>query len=111
MALVIIDDDAFRKQDLALSSNFERIVGQIFRLLPMREEDHDYVKPLNTLIVELTGYSLLVPDDEKLLMLLGKLRGLKSEECVENFMLFRRMVFEACGIATDIKDSLEKEES
>lgn len=106
MALIVVDDDTFERQGTALSSNFERIVGQIFRLLPMREEDKDYVKPLNTLIVELSGYSWMFPDDTDLSTLLGKLRGLKSEECSDDFMLFRRMVFEACGIASDIQKSL-----
>lgn len=110
MALVVIDDDTFRKQDLALSESFERIVGQIFRLLPMREEDKDYLKPLNTLIVELAGYTWAFPEDKELSTLLGKLRGLKSDECRDDFMLFRRMVFEACSIASSIKDSLRKEE-
>lgn len=109
MALIVIDDDVFTEQNVALAENFERIVGQIFRLLPMREEDKDYIKPLNTLIVELFGYSWMFPNDSELSTLLGKLRGLKSDECKDDFMLFRRMIFEACNIATKLKDSLQKE--
>lgn len=109
MAFVVIDDDAFERQDHTLSVSFDRVIGQIFRLLPMREEGQDYIKPLNTLIVELSGYTWMFPDDNELSVLLGKLRGLKSNECEEDFKLFRRMIFEACNIAGDVKASLQKE--
>ena len=45
-----------------VNSNLERICNQIFALLPMREEGKDYVKPLDTLTVELTGMSKMVED-------------------------------------------------
>lgn len=107
MALVVINDDVFSLQTEAMVDNFDRIVGQIFRLLPMREEGVDYIKPLDTLIVELSGYFWIIPNSEKLIALLGKLRGLKSEECSDDFMLFRRMVFEACNIASALRDELK----
>lgn len=106
MAFLVIDDDDFDKQTKALIHGFDRIVGQIFRLLPMREEGEDYIKPLDTLIVETSGYFWIIPDSENLMTLLAKLRGLKSEECTNDFMLFRRMVFEACGLASKVKEEL-----
>lgn len=101
MALVVIDDDVFAEQAMSTKANFGRIVGQIFRLLPLREENKDYVKPLDTLLVEVSGYTWIIPS-ERLTALVSKLRGLKSDECKNDFMLFRRMIFEACGIASDI---------
>lgn len=107
MAIVVIDDDTFEAQTATMQQSFSRIVGQIFRLLPMREDGVDYIKPLDTLIVELSGYIWLIPNSEKMNMLIAKLRGLKSDECKEDFMLFRRMVFEACGLADEVAGEIE----
>lgn len=87
-----------------VNSNLERICNQIFALLPMREEGKDYVKPLDTLTVELTGMSKMVEDQPKLLSLICKLKGLRpSDESEVDFMLFRRTIFEACSMVTSMK--------
>ena len=39
----------------AVKDNLYRLGNQIFKLLPMREEDKDWRKPLETLIIELLG--------------------------------------------------------
>jgi hypothetical protein len=106
MAIMVIDDVVFPRQFDSMQDNFGRIVGQIFKLLPTREEGLDWEKPLDTLIVEIIGYSWILPDSDKLEMLVSKLRGLKSDECKSDFMLYRRMVFEACSVANDLKESL-----
>lgn len=87
--------------------NLERLTNQIFRLLPTNEEGDDWLKPLETLIIELSGLSALLPENEKIFTLLCKLQGLK--ECGDNidFMLFRRIVFECCSIAQSAKNELK----
>ncbi len=50
---VLVDDFIINTEDIC--TNLTRIVGQIFRLLPTREEGVDWIKPLDTIILELTG--------------------------------------------------------
>lgn len=87
----------------AVEENLSRIGGQIFKLLPMWEEGKDWRKPLQTLTIELVGLSHLVPDLSKLVSLVSKMEGLK-ECCGENdFMMYRRTIFECCSMVEEVK--------
>jgi uncharacterized SAM-dependent methyltransferase len=44
----------------AIQSNLKRIINQVYKLLPMREEGSDWQKPLETLMEELKGMSKLL---------------------------------------------------
>lgn len=89
-----------------VASNLSRILGQVFSLLPKREEGEDWVKPLETLLTELSGMSSLIPDQEGLFQLVCKLEGLRlGGEDIE-FPRFRRTIFEACSIVSKLKDNV-----
>lgn len=103
---MVVDDRILNYQMADAKSSLKRIVGQIFRLLPTFEEGKDWIKPLDTLIIELTGMSLMLNQDTKIYQLIYKLQGLKEQGTEIDFLLFRRMVFEACGIANEIQESL-----
>lgn len=102
---VLVDDFIINTEDI--QSNLTRIVGQIFRLLPTREEGLDWLKPLDTIILELTGMAAFFPNQTKFFSLLCKLNGLKELGEDADFMLFRRTIFETCGLTNEIKESLE----
>ena len=92
-----------------LGDNLERIRGQIFRCLPVYEEGGEWRKPLETLVVELLGISSLFPENKELLSLICKLEGLKVGTGEEiDFMLYRRTIFEACGLVSKIKSQCEE---
>lgn len=88
-------------------SNLNRIGNQIFKLLPMREEGKDWIKPLETLILELTGMSILFSDQKIYLSLLCKLEGLKTCVDEKDFMLYRRTVFECCGLVDEVRSQCQ----
>lgn len=62
-----------------IAFNMRRITNQIFRLLPANEEGQDWLKPLDTILLEVAGLSGLFPDNIKLFELLSKLQGLKEQ--------------------------------
>ena len=100
-----IYDTEVKKEDVI--HNLDRIQSQIFKLLPMREENLEWDKPLETLILELCGLNaLLDTTNEKLLTLCSKLQGLLVQKDEDNFMLYRRTIFECCGLIDKIKISL-----
>lgn len=101
---ILIDDFIINTEDI--QANLTRIVGQIFRLLPTREEGVDWIKPLDTIILELTGMASFFTDQTKFFALLCKLNGLKELGEEVDFMLFRRTIFEACGLTNEIKESV-----
>lgn len=87
----------------AIQKNLYRISNQIFKLLPNREEGLDWKKPLDTLIIELTGMSALLTDRKELFSLLCKLEALKTLDAEGDFLLFRKTIFECLGLMDVIK--------
>jgi hypothetical protein len=84
--------------------NLNRLQSQIFKLLPMREEDQDWSKPLETIILELLGMQGLFSELEPLVTLICKLQGLIETQDEDNFMLYRRTIFECCGLIDKVKN-------
>ena len=84
--------------------NLNRLQSQIFKLLPMTEEGEDCNKPLETIILELVGMQGLFSELEPLVTLICKLQGIREINCEENFMLFRRTIFECCGLIDKVKN-------
>ncbi len=83
----------------AIQSNLKRIINQVYKLLPMREEGSDWQKPLETLMEELKGMSkLLIGQQEIFFSLLCKLEGLFTLTQEEDFLQYRRTIFECLGL-------------
>lgn len=89
-----------------VASNLHRIINQIYRLLPLREEGSDWKKPLYTLIIELTGLIKLFPDIEEGLRALSKLQGVYSIGEELDFYEYRRTIFECCSIIGSIEKKI-----
>lgn len=89
-----------------IESNLNRIQSQIFKLLPMREEALDWQKPLETVALELLGMYKLFSQLEDLLSLVCKLLGLLDKDKEEDFYLYRRTIFECCGLINKLKEQL-----
>ena len=86
-----------------IKSNLKKITNQIYKLLPNREEGIDWVKPLETIMEELTGMNSLFIDQQAIFFsLLCKLEGLFSLKGEKDFGLFRRTIFECLGLISEI---------
>lgn len=94
-------------KDEAVQNNLKRLTNQIYKLLPNREENIDWEKPLETIVVELAGMNLLLIDQHDILFpLLCKLEGLFTLTKEEDFFLFRRTIFECLSLINNLKESL-----
>jgi hypothetical protein len=61
----------------AVAADVNRLTNQMWKLIPMRENNENWLGQLDSLIVELAGLNELSDNtDEKFLILLSKLRGL-----------------------------------
>lgn len=108
MAMIVFEDDkeTYPIDDDILRFNVKRLTNQIYRLLPAKEEGSDWIKPLETCIIELLGLGDLFPDQPKFLMLVSKLDGLRVSKDDIEFALYRRTIFECCGILNKIEKEL-----
>lgn len=91
----------------SIQENLKRITNQIYKLLPLREENLDWVSPLNTIIIELAGMDkLLGSQHDTLFPLLCKLEGLRILNLPEDFLMFRRTVFECLSLCDKLKKDI-----
>lgn len=90
----------------AILNNIDRITNQIFKLLPIREEGGDWVTPLQNLILEIVGMKSLWTDQSKLFSLFCRLEALSSLTEKEDFLAFRKLIFESLSLLKKIKEEL-----
>lgn len=90
----------------AVATNLHRLTNQTFRLLPAREEGEDWMKPLETIIVEVSGLFNLLTDMPLGLTLLSKLEGLRQQGKDIEFPLYRRTIFECCTLLSKLEQEM-----
>lgn len=85
-----------------IDKRIKKIINQIYKLLPMREEGDDWAKPLETIFEELKGMSSLLDKDDEFFGLLCKLEGLFALDSEDDFQLYRRSIFECLSLLNSI---------
>ena len=88
----------------AFDSSINRLTNQLWKLIPMKENDEDWQKQLQTLIIEISGLNIIF--DSLFLQLLSKLEGLNLQEDID-FGLYRKTVFECISLLQGIKKNVE----
>lgn len=82
----------------------ERLINQLWKLIPMRENSEDWKVHLSIITEEVVGLVKIYRDKTEGLILLSKLEGLTSKEC-DDFMIYRKTVFRCIDlIAQVLKD-------
>ena len=90
----------------AIKANFDRICGRIFKLLPDREEGKDWNTPLHTLIIEIYGIDSLLNDQVSLFRLLSRLESLLLLDNEDDFVDFRKGIFECLNLLKRLEQCL-----
>jgi hypothetical protein len=90
----------------AIIGNINRIINQIFKLLPSREEGSDWETPLQNLILEVGGMNRMLNDQTLLFSLLCKMEALTTLTEAEDYLAFRKMIFECLGVLKQLKACL-----
>lgn len=88
-----------------IETNAKRLTNQMWKLIPMRENNEDWKKQLNTVIIEIAGLNEIFLSNPLFLQLLAKLEGLGVNEDIE-FSLYRKTVFEAINLIQEIKRAI-----
>lgn len=83
-----------------LTANINRLTNQLWKLIPMREHEEDWLEQLNTVIVEIVGLYEVFEVNQKLIILLSKLEGLRLTDT--DFKIYRKTVFEAISLLREI---------
>ena len=80
----------------SFKKNVSRLTNQMWKLIPMKENNEDWEKQLNTVILEIAGLNEIFINDPQLLQLLSKLEGIKVLK--PEFDLYRKTIFESIGL-------------
>jgi len=83
-----------------VKADVNRLTNQLWKLIPMRENNEDWGEQLNTVLIEVVGLGEILPADEKFLILLSKLEGLKKAEI--EFTTYRKTVFESISLLREV---------
>ena len=88
--------------DSVIAADVKRLTNQMWKLIPMRENNENWLGQLQSLIVEVSGLNALSSNiSEKFLILLSKLKGLEVENT--EFQLYRKTVFECISLLREMR--------
>ena len=95
-------------QNKVISDRLQNLINQTYKLLPSREEGADWEKPLQTILQELAGMQRLMNCgfSEIYFPLLNKLEGLYSLTEENDFLCYRRIIFECLGLMNELQEKL-----
>lgn len=93
--------DIITKYDFAVSQevlekNITRLTNQMWKLIPMRENNEDWEKQLDTVILEIAGLNEIFVENPQFLQLLAKLEGVKTVP--SEFGVYRKTIFESISL-------------
>lgn len=80
-----------------------RLINQLWKLVPMRENNENWEQHLYTVLEEIAGLVRIYKDKAEGLILLSKLEGLTSEVC-KDFMIYRKTVFRCIDLLSAVID-------
>lgn len=84
----------------AIEVDINRLTNQLWKLIPMRENEENWENQLETVLIELSGLHEVLNLDENYLILLSKLEGLKVR--TTEFIIYRKTVFECISLLREV---------
>lgn len=81
---------------VTFEKNISRLTNQTWKLIPMKENNEDWEKQLDTVILEIAGLNEIFIENPQFLQLLSKLEGIKAIN--PDFSLYRKTIFESIGL-------------
>lgn len=94
----------FKFEPGVVVTDLRRLVNQIWKLLPMRENQEDWQGQIKTVLLELRGLDKIFGGELDFLVFVTELYGLLDEA---DFMIYRKTVFSAISLLTDLANQLD----
>ncbi len=89
----------------SFSSDINRLTNQLWKLIPMKENGENWLEQLNTVIIEIRGLSEIFASNDKFLILLSKLEGLRVSDDI-GFSTYRKTVFESISLLREMLNAI-----
>ena len=92
-------ENEFSKE--VIKTDINRLTNQLWKLIPMRENNENWQTQLDTVILEIAGLDKIFYLNVQFLVLLSKLEGLNCEDV--DFKVYRKTVFESITLLREIQ--------
>lgn len=93
----LVLENGFKVYEVPWSIYIKQKKNQVFKLLPLKEENGEWELQLNTLLIELGGLNRETPSQDAIaLTIISKLSGLRDKEL--EFFLYRKTIFEVISL-------------
>ena len=89
----------FNIPESVIMINRKRLINQLWKILPMKENNEDWEKQLKTVINEIIGLNKIFINDVNFLILLSKLESLFE---LKDFIDFRKTIFESINLLGEL---------
>lgn len=96
------DNISFQKSNVI--SDIKRLINQVWKLIPMKENNENWKKQINQVLVEIIGLQNLFENKIDLLIIISKLEGLR--ECDLEFKDFRSLIFSIITLLGDTNERI-----
>lgn len=91
----------FQIDDAIVNQTLHRLINQIWKLIPMKENEENWQGQLDKVIVEVSGLHVVLSNNDKFLLLLANLEGLKVVDI--SFVEYRSKVFESISLLRELR--------
>lgn len=91
-----------------MEKHFIRLINQIYKILPLREESGDWENQLENCLLEISGMAnVFKTGQSELLLALCKLEGLRNSDIDDfSFELFRKNIFDCISLLESAKKTI-----
>ena len=89
----------FEFSEEVITADINRLTNQLWKLIPMKEHEENWLWHLDNVIVEILGLYEIFLANPKFLILLSKLEGLRENV---SFEVYRKTVFESISLLREI---------
>ena len=83
------------------AADINRLTNQLWKLIPMREHQENWLRQLNAVLIEVAGLNEILKPELNYTILLSKLEGLRVVEV--DFEDYRKTVFESISLLREMR--------
>lgn len=91
----------FEFDQQSINKELIRLTNQLWKLIPMRENNESWDRQLETVIIDIAGKDEIFLHNSQFLQLLSKLEGLRVVDV--DFSIYRKTVFECINLINNVE--------
>lgn len=95
----------FNMDDKVVNADINRLTNQLWKLIPMRENNENWRSQLDTVILEIVGLNEIFSLSLSFLILISKLEGLRNSDT--DFLIYRKTVFESISLLRELNSKCQ----